>query len=67
MFNVHIDIFKKVQISYTVVPYKEQLNMLAYADDIAFIGGKNEIEIKKTVEMENIARKTVHFQYGRQK
>jgi len=36
---------------------KEQLNILAYADDIALIG-KNEIEIRKLfVEMENIARK----------
>ena len=36
---------------------KEQLNVLAYADDIALIG-KNEIEIRKLfVEMENIARK----------
>ena len=35
---------------------KEQLNILAYADDFVFIG-KNEIEIKKLfVEMENIAR-----------
>jgi len=35
---------------------KEQLNILAYADDIAFFG-KNEIEIRKLfVEMENIAR-----------
>ena len=35
---------------------KEQLNVLAYADDIALIG-KNEIEIRKLfVEMENIAR-----------
>jgi len=35
---------------------KEQLNILAYADDIALIG-KNEIEIRKLfVEMENIAR-----------
>jgi hypothetical protein len=33
----------------------EQLNILAYADDIALIG-KNEIEIRKhLVEMENIA------------
>jgi len=32
------------------------LNVLAYADDIALIG-KNEIEIRKFVEMENIARK----------
>jgi len=36
---------------------KEQLNVLAYADDIALIG-KNEIEIRKLfVEMENTARK----------
>ena len=36
---------------------KEQLNILAYADDIALIE-KNEIEIRKLfVEMENIARK----------
>ena len=36
---------------------KEQLNILAYADDIALIG-KNEIEIRKlVVEMENISRK----------
>jgi len=36
---------------------KEQLNILADADDIALIG-KNEKEIRKLfVEMENIARK----------
>jgi hypothetical protein len=36
---------------------KEQLHILANADDIALIG-KNEIEIgKHFVEMENIARK----------
>ena len=36
---------------------KEQLNILAHADDIALIG-KNEIEIRKLfVDMENIARK----------
>jgi hypothetical protein len=36
---------------------KEQLNILAYADDIALIG-KNKIEIRKLfVEMENIDRK----------
>jgi len=36
---------------------KGQLNILAYADDIALIG-KNEIEMRKLfVEMENIARK----------
>jgi len=35
---------------------KEQLNKLAYADDIVLIG-KNEIEIRLFfVEMENIAR-----------
>jgi hypothetical protein len=35
----------------------KQLNILAYAGDIALIG-KNEIEIRKLfVEMENIARK----------
>ena len=37
---------------------KEQSNVLAYADDIALIEKKNEIEIRKLfVEMENIARK----------
>ena len=36
---------------------KEQLNILAYADDIVLIG-ENEIEIRQLfVEMENIARK----------
>jgi len=36
---------------------KEQLNVLAFADDIALIG-KNEIEIRKLfIEMENIDRK----------
>jgi len=36
---------------------KEQLNVLAYANDIALIG-KNEMQIRKLfVEMENIARK----------
>jgi len=36
---------------------KEQMNILACADDIALIG-KNEIEIRKLfVEMENTARK----------
>jgi adenylate cyclase class IV len=35
----------------------EQLNILAYADDIELIG-KNETEIRKLlVKMENIARK----------
>jgi hypothetical protein len=36
---------------------KVQMNILAYADDIALIE-KNEIEIRKLfVELENIARK----------
>ena len=36
---------------------KEQLNIPAYADDIALIG-KNEIQIRKVfVEMENTAKK----------
>jgi hypothetical protein len=36
---------------------KEQLNILAYADDIVLIG-KNEIEIRQLfVEMENVVRK----------
>jgi len=36
---------------------KEQLNILAYADDIALIG-KNEIELRKLfAKMENIASK----------
>jgi hypothetical protein len=36
---------------------KEQLNILAYADDIVLIG-KNEIKIRQLfVEMENVARK----------
>jgi hypothetical protein len=35
---------------------KEQLNTLAYADDIV-LTGKNEIKIQLFVEMENIARK----------
>jgi hypothetical protein len=35
---------------------EEQLNILAYADDIA-LSGKNEIEIRKLfVEMENIQK-----------
>jgi len=36
---------------------KEQMNILAYADDIVLIG-KNDIEVRQLfVEMENIARK----------
>ena len=35
---------------------KDKLNVLAYADDIVVIG-KNEIEIRHFVEIENIARK----------
>jgi hypothetical protein len=37
---------------------KEELNILAYADDIV-LKGKNEIEIQLFVEMENVARKLV--------
>jgi len=59
LFNLAL---QKVIQSIKVVPSgikigKEQLTILAYADDIALIG-KNEIEIRKfLVEMENIARK----------
>ena len=58
LFNLAL---QKVTQSIKMVPSgikvgKEQLNVLAYADDIALIG-KNEIEIRKLfVEMENIAR-----------
>jgi hypothetical protein len=47
---------------------KEQLNLLAYADDIALIG-KNEIEIRQLlVEIQNIARKLgLHINLGRTK
>jgi len=59
LFNLAL---QKVIQSIKMVPSgikigKEQLNMLAYAGDIALIG-KNEIEIRKLFEeMENIARK----------
>jgi hypothetical protein len=59
LFNLAL---QKVIQSIKMVPSgikigEEQLNILAYADDIALIG-KNEIEIVKLfVEMENIARK----------
>jgi hypothetical protein len=59
LFNLAL---QKVIQSIKMVPSgikfgKEQLNILAYADDIAVIG-ENEIEIRKLfVEMENIARK----------
>jgi len=59
LFNLAL---QKVIQSIKMVPSgikigKEQLNILAYADDIALIG-KNEIEIRKRfVETENIARK----------
>ena len=59
LFNLAL---QKVIQSIKMVPSginigKEQLNILAYADDIALIG-KNELEIRKLfVEMENIARK----------
>jgi len=55
-------VLQKVIRSIKMVPSgirigKEQLNVLAYAYDIA-LTGKNEIEIRKLfVEMENIARK----------
>jgi len=47
---------------------KEQLNVLAYADDIVLIG-KNEIEIQQTfVEIENMARKLgLHINHGKTK
>jgi len=59
LFNLAL---QKVIQSIKMVPSgieigKEQLNILACADDIALIG-KNEIEIRKLfVGMENIARK----------
>jgi len=59
LFNLAL---QKVIQSIKMVPSgtkigKEQLNILAYADDIALIG-KNEIGIRKLfVELENIARK----------
>jgi hypothetical protein len=44
---------------------KEQLNILAYADDIVLIG-KNEIELQLIVETENIARKLgIHINQGK--
>ena len=58
LFNLAL---QKVIQSIKMVPSfikigEEQLNILAYADDIALIG-KNEIEIRKLfVEMENTAR-----------
>ena len=47
---------------------KEQLNALAYADDIVLIG-KNEIQIRQLfVETENIARKLgLHINQGKTK
>ena len=59
LFNLAL---QKVIQSIKMVPSgikigKEQLNVLAYADDIALFG-KNEIALRKLfVEMENIARK----------
>ena len=59
LFNL---VLQKVIQSVKMVPSgikigKEQLNILAYADDIALIG-KDKIEIRKLfVEMENIASK----------
>jgi len=47
---------------------KEQLNVLAYADDIVLIG-KNETEIRQLlVETENITRKlALHINQGKTK
>ena len=47
---------------------KEQLDILAYANDIVLLG-KNEIEIgQRFVEMENIARKLgLHINQGKTK
>jgi len=47
---------------------KQQLNVLAYADDIVLIG-KNEVEIRQFfVEIEDIARKLVlHINQGKAK
>jgi hypothetical protein len=59
LFNLAL---QKVIQSIKIVPSgikigREQLHILAYADDSALIG-KNEIEIRQLfVEMENIARK----------
>jgi len=59
LFNLSL---QKVIQSIKMVPSgikigKEQLNVLAYADDIALIG-RNKIEIRKLfVEIENISRK----------
>ena len=59
LFNLAL---QKVIQSIKMVPSgikigKEQLNVTAYADDIAVIG-KNKIEIRQLfVEIENIARK----------
>jgi len=59
LFNLEL---QQVIQSIKIVPCgikigKEQMNVLAYADDIALIG-KNEREIRKLfVELENIARK----------
>jgi hypothetical protein len=46
---------------------KEQLNVLAYADDIVLIR-QNEIEIQLSVETENIARKlALQMNHGKTK
>jgi len=47
---------------------KEQMNVLAYADDFILIG-KNEIEIRHLfIEIENIARKLgLHINQGKTK
>ena len=59
MYNIYFLIFKKHDSIHRDALWKcmKQMNILAYADDIALIG-KNEIEIRKLfVEMENTARK----------
>jgi len=70
LFNLTL---QKVIQSIKMVPSgikigKEQLNVLAYADDIALIG-KNETEIRQLfVEIENIARKLcLHINQGKTK
>jgi hypothetical protein len=67
LFNLAV---QKVIQSIQMVPSgikigKEQLNILAYADDIVVIG-KNEIEIQLFVEIENVARK-IRLQINQEK
>ena len=57
LFNLEQKVIQSIKMVPSGIKIgEEQLNILAYADDIALIG-KNEIEIRKLfVEMENIAR-----------